>query len=475
MKAMSAVAPGSTMTAMSGGTGVSRPTRPLAGSMQVCSQNDALSRSQRFAPSSGFKPAARVASTAHTPQPPSQTAVLPVTRDTTPIVTRSQPAWNRDQATQRALSPRVVPPSTTTSGASAAMPPGKLLSGTTVDGQRAVSPRTRHFAWPTSTPKKPSTPVKAMAPLSPSCTRREEAERRPATTAFPGVLAPKVLSSENAPVSQARGKNIPTPGKATHSPFQQREALRERNVPSPIVMQKPLGAAFERIALEKPRHPEPHDLGEENTVEAATMEWAIQATPVKDAPSAPQAIASTPQPPVVFEEAPQFSRPQPPVAFEEVPQLSRGVVQEVCECPPSLLFSMLHAHPMVTPEEKTFLMGCLQAFSDIVQQEGGFQEYAFKTDCPAKDELVGTPEEDEPPATPLEVLRRSSETMLRNTVRNGTDSVQVLLGGVMSMGMKKVVKIEIKCEEMAMQEVMSVFWDWDVRLEQKSGETPRDS
>lgn len=149
--------------------------------------------------------------------------------------------------------------------------------------------------------------------------------------------------------------------------------------------------------------------------------------------------------------------------------MPRDLAPEVSEIVPSLTFSLSNSHPMVTPEEKAFILACLQAFSDIVEREGGFKQYSLKDDCEARDELIAM-QEGEDALTPQELLRRSFEATLRNSVRNGHDSVTVLLGGTYSMGMKKVVKVEVKCEETGLSQVMSIYWDWDVKFEQRSGQ-----
>jgi hypothetical protein len=314
---------------------------------------------------------------------------------------------------------------------------------------------------------------------------------------------PKAYSENSAPNPgvlqencQKRQENIAAQGKVSQISYQQREALREHNAQTPILTPKPVASAAERGLLTKCRRPEFQDTDAENNMMTHASPAALTAaqrvgpgvkalhprlfdadnfivngtaqqaaTPkhisavVDDGPPVPKEsvrdtnarVTPSKQAPAVVEEAVIFS------------------AREVCDCGPTLLFNISNAHPMVTPEEKTFILGCLQAFTDIIQSEGGFREYASKPECFARDELACSPEE-EPPTTQEELLRRSFETFLRRIVRNGSNSLQVQVGGSFSMGMKKVVKIEVKEKDMALEEAMSIFWDWDVRLEQKSSE-----
>lgn len=152
--------------------------------------------------------------------------------------------------------------------------------------------------------------------------------------------------------------------------------------------------------------------------------------------------------------------------LEAASLVPRELAVEACPCSTSFFFKIKEAHPMVHPEEKEFILGCLQAFAQIVEHEGGFAQYAYGGNCPIREELAGKLEDDEPSQSAEEVLRRSAETLMRQTVRNGGDSVSVQIGGTFCMGMKKVTKVELKCEDLQME--LSIFWDWDVKLEQVS-------
>jgi hypothetical protein len=231
------------------------------------------------------------------------------------------------------------------------------------------------------------------------------------------------------------------------SPNPQREVLRERNDQA---------AAVENALCK--------ELGAESSAKLAGRQGAL----CMDWQDINKTANASPP---AFVHSTESAGPKQAAALpEEVPIVPRDLAPEVSDISPSLNFSMTHAHPMVTPEEKTFIHTCLQALSDIVEREGGFKQYTSKDSCEVRDELTGLTQDDEESLTPQEILRRSSETTLRNTVRNGTDSVAVLLGGTYSMGMKKVVKVEVKCEETGLSQVMSIYWDWDVKLEQRSGQ-----
>jgi hypothetical protein len=236
----------------------------------------------------------------------------------------------------------------------------------------------------------------------------------------------------------------------------------------------------ERSPVVKPRQPEFRNLDDGTPAGRAAGPFmdvsVIGRAALGAVPSVPSLIAS----PVVTSAASGCSASQP--LSLPVPQLpgqletkvqEQGVVPrqlatEAFDSSPSLRFSMSDAHPMVMPEEKAFIVSCLQAFTDIVEREGGFLQYMEREDCKARTDLFGILSEEEPLPTPQEMLRRSCENLIRQAVRNGYDSIGVQLGAIHSMGMKKVVMVEVTCEDLDMHvQRLSICWDWEVKLEHR--------
>jgi len=311
----------------------------------------------------------------------------------------------------------------------------------------------------------------------------------------------KAKTSENTvPLSQdllsstAKGESKSPRGVSGQSPFVCRQALRECNAlqpvatpcagqaqrPSPVAVKQPT-LLSERSPASKPRQPEFRNLEGGTPAGRAAgpfMDVSVAARTRLGtvAPAASRALA----PPVVASgraAAPAPAAPpspadsateEAPVATREPLVVPRELAAEGFDAAPSPFFSIMNAHPMVRPEEKAFIQSCLQAFSDMVEREGGLAQYAFGEECKARDELAGKLEEGELPAAPEELLRRSCETMLLREARHGCDSLSVTLGGMYTMGMKKVVKFEFKCEDLDMDQQLSICWDWDVKLERRS-------
>jgi len=291
--------------------------------------------------------------------------------------------------------------------------------------------------------------------------------------------------SENAPPWQDQitfsTKTNAFPGVAGHGPSkwrETREALRERNVlqpdasPSASPVQKPWTLLERSPVAVKARKPEFRNLdgGSQTATPAGRASGPFMDVPLNnDLISLASLAASPPVAPVstgvlIMQEAPPFPRE---LALE-TPFSAREVV-DCSPSAPSLSFSIRNTHPMVTPEEKTSLEACLQVFSEAVEQEGGFREYFLRENCELRKALARQFEGDEPQMTAEELLRRSAESMLRQIVRYGGESVTVQLGGICCMGMKKVVKVNVSFEDFEMQQSqLSICWDWDVKLEQKS-------
>merc|ERR1740117_1736091 len=127
---------------------------------------------------------------------------------------------------------------------------------------------------------------------------------------------------------------------------------------------------------------------------------------------------------------------------------------------------MTDAHPMVSPTEKTFVLACLHTFSETVDRKGGFRKYVEREHRKASKRHSGKSHDVFLPL-PEELLRKSWEALLQETARHAGDCVNVELGDIQSMGMKKVVKLEVSCEDLDMYLIVSICWDWDVKLEQK--------
>lgn len=468
------------------GGGNSVPMWPLSGSAQVRGRCDALSRSAQFVPSNGLTtplqqlrsvPASKI------PQSPHQACVHHGSSGAmTPMSPLQKSSRDTLSASLRPYAPRTVTPQT-------CRPQG---SPSLAGGRRAVSPRNApsgHFVWPASL-QAPS-----GSPLTPTrAGNRDATERRGQLVSSARTVAKAQASENTAPTLAGQAKSrsqadvIAKQGKILQSPHPQREVLRERNEQSPpsVAGRSPLAVPAERSPVGSP------ELGTDSSATLARrqgalcMDWqdvykAANASPPTAAHSSSKAGNASPpvahsskaadaaSPPTVIVSTSAGPKQTAPVP-EEAQIVPRDLAAEVSDMTASLQFSLTNAHPMVTPEEKTFILQCLEAFSDLVEREGGFNRYAFKDECKAREELVGAMQDEEQSLTPQELLRRSSEATLRNAVRNGHDSVTVLLGGTYSMGMKKVVKIEVKCEELGLSQVMSIYWDWDVKLEQRSGQ-----
>lgn len=124
-------------------------------------------------------------------------------------------------------------------------------------------------------------------------------------------------------------------------------------------------------------------------------------------------------------------------------------------------WSTVSAHRMVLDEEKAFVASSLDELGVAVTQKGGLKQYAQTSF--GEDGTVVYME-----ALPLsELLRIGVETSLQRNSRTGGDTVVVLLGSTQTMGMKKEMKVQFVCEDLEAEQLLSVCWDWQVKLERQ--------
>jgi len=127
-------------------------------------------------------------------------------------------------------------------------------------------------------------------------------------------------------------------------------------------------------------------------------------------------------------------------------------------------------HPMVQDSEKKYIEDCLEAIASIVEAEGGIRGLVASLAVPARRaELLG--DGAEAMASPRQALWRCFEARLQQQTRTGGDSVFVQPGHIMSMGAKKILKLQLWCGEEGEEEegsLLSICWDWSVKLEPKS-------
>lgn len=106
-------------------------------------------------------------------------------------------------------------------------------------------------------------------------------------------------------------------------------------------------------------------------------------------------------------------------------------------------------HPMVRDCEKTYVRGCLEMVAQHVQHAGGVSKYT-SSDCTSNLE-------------PQDKVRILFERLLKENCRNGSEEVFVDKGSTLSFGEKKVMKLDLKCEDFESR--VSVCWNWDILLE----------
>lgn len=117
-------------------------------------------------------------------------------------------------------------------------------------------------------------------------------------------------------------------------------------------------------------------------------------------------------------------------------------------------------HPMVGDGEREYIDACLMEFRCLLSEVGGISEY-MSASCSHRVDLIG---KTSPEAKVGEIVSKSLEAILQGNARNGADSLFVQPSFVISMGAKKIVKLELRCDDEPQQ--ISICWDWDVRLEQ---------
>lgn len=125
------------------------------------------------------------------------------------------------------------------------------------------------------------------------------------------------------------------------------------------------------------------------------------------------------------------------------------------------------SHPLVTDGEKTFVVACLEELSRMVEEEGGLRQFA-QPDCVRRLQLVSPAKQGGGGEEPGVVLLPAFEALLQREARNGGDTIFIEPGSILSLGSKKVLKVRVSCDHADI--LLSVCWDWDVRLEPRTGE-----
>lgn len=120
-----------------------------------------------------------------------------------------------------------------------------------------------------------------------------------------------------------------------------------------------------------------------------------------------------------------------------------------------------HNHPMVTGSERQCAFDCLQELDSLILREGGL-DVLSSPDCKTRLRLIGKAWR--PELGVEELLRMLLEGILKVRARTGNDGIFVESGYVMSMGSKKILKLQIWCVDVDISLRVSICWDWDVKL-----------
>lgn len=108
-------------------------------------------------------------------------------------------------------------------------------------------------------------------------------------------------------------------------------------------------------------------------------------------------------------------------------------------------------HPMVRDCEKAYIRGCLEMLAQHMRQAGGVSMYV-STGCASDLE-------------PQDKVRMLLEELLKENCRNGSEDLFVQKGSTLSFGAKKVMKLDLRCQDFDSR--ISICWNWDVLLEPK--------
>eukprot|EP00928_Gymnodinium_smaydae_P080673 TRINITY_DN64324_c0_g1_i1.p1 TRINITY_DN64324_c0_g1~~TRINITY_DN64324_c0_g1_i1.p1 ORF type:complete len:519 (-),score=61.13 TRINITY_DN64324_c0_g1_i1:44-1600(-) len=117
-------------------------------------------------------------------------------------------------------------------------------------------------------------------------------------------------------------------------------------------------------------------------------------------------------------------------------------------------------HPMVTEVESAYIQSCLRTLDWMLAQDGGLEQYLSGAPAPGLVGLLGKPR---PNMVVAKLLPQSLEAVLLRDLRNGSDSVFVEQGHLVSQGGKKIVKLTLHYQ--GSDVLATVCWDWDLRLE----------
>lgn len=120
-------------------------------------------------------------------------------------------------------------------------------------------------------------------------------------------------------------------------------------------------------------------------------------------------------------------------------------------------------HPLVKPYETEFIQECLDVLSDRVLREGGSVSYCRSLLDEAQKRGATAPGAPDV----MVMILKSFEAILQERSRVGRNSVFADFGPLMSMGNKKLVNYRIRVLDSDLDDdrVISVVWDWDVKLE----------
>lgn len=140
------------------------------------------------------------------------------------------------------------------------------------------------------------------------------------------------------------------------------------------------------------------------------------------------------------------------VQYDEAPT---AVHTDVGAAGGRLSWEIQEKHPMVTESEQIFVLSCMKELQSLLAEARGLERYV-RGEHPRL--LLRQVDQSE-------MLRFSVESLIQQNARNGGDSLYVQPGHVQGCGMKKVVKLEICCDDI--EGPHSVCWDWDVKLESR--------
>lgn len=120
-------------------------------------------------------------------------------------------------------------------------------------------------------------------------------------------------------------------------------------------------------------------------------------------------------------------------------------------------WQLINAHPMVMEEEKAFISEALQELSVEIERFGGIAQYMFSNYADYVSETMPVEE----------LLQLALLACFQEKSRNGQDTINIQIGSGFSMGMKKVVKLDVQLQEPEVQQLvrLAILWEWDVKLE----------